>query len=142
VISAAPAAPPATVVWVDGGDEVLVHLDSLATQIVGSTVLVSLDLETDQTGRATLVVAFAVAGTDEFGLVAATDELPRGNGLLCARWGTAVRDAAWNALLSLAGDHATQRGLAPHGFSVTNGAFHLSAVARVPVGPVAPVVLF
>src|SRR5690348_16761582 len=55
-----PASPPERVVWVDGGDEVLVHLDSVMTQIVGAAVLVSIDLETDQTGRTPLVVAFAI----------------------------------------------------------------------------------
>ncbi len=50
--SVAPGPTPGKVVWVDGGDEVLVHLDSTSTQIVGQTVLVSIDLESDQTGRA------------------------------------------------------------------------------------------
>jgi hypothetical protein len=127
--TSAAAAPPAAVVWVDGGDEVLVHLDSLTTQVVGDTALVAIDLETDQTGRTTLVVVFAMETTGGAGLVAATDELPRGNGLLAARWGAAVRDAAWSALLSLAGDHASQSGLAPNGLAIANGQLQLNAGA-------------
>jgi hypothetical protein len=123
-----PVSSPA-VVWVDGGDEVLVHLDSIATSVVGSTVLVAIDLETDQTGRTTLVVAFALGtdGGDGAGLVSVTDQLPRGNAVLVARWGKTVREAAWSALLSLATDHATERGMTPHGFSVTGGQIHLTA---------------
>jgi hypothetical protein len=123
----------ASVVWVDGGDEVLVHLDSITTQLVGSTVLVSLDLESDQTGRTTLVVAFAISSTDSAGLVAATDQLPRGNGILAARWGAAVREAAWSAMLALASDHAKERGLAPRGFAIAGGDIHLTGAISAPL---------
>jgi hypothetical protein len=127
--AATTASPPASVVWVDGGDEVLVHLDSLATQVVGSTALVSLDLETDQTGRTPLVVAFAMSADGTAGLVAATDQLPRGNGVLAARWGAVVREAAWSALLALANDHASERSLAPRGLAIANGQLQLKAGA-------------
>lgn len=125
----AATASPSSVVWVDGGDEVLVHLDSLTTQVVGSTALVSLDLETDQTGRTPLVVAFAMSADGTAGLVAATDQLPRGNGVLAARWGAAVREAAWSALLALANDHASERSLAPRGLAIANGQLQLEAGA-------------
>ena len=132
--SAASGATPAEVVWVDGGDEVLVHLDGTSTQIVGQTVLVSIDLECDQTGRTPLVVAFALPSTQEAGLVIATDEYPRGNGLLASRWGPAVQAAAWSAMLTLANDHASERGLAPLGLAVTNGRLHLVAGQPLTIG--------
>src|SRR5271157_2587494 len=70
-------APASKVVWVDHGNEVLVHLDSTAVRILDRMVLVSVDLETDQTGRTPLVCSFAVSGAGELGgLVATTDELP------------------------------------------------------------------
>jgi hypothetical protein len=87
----------------------------------------SVDLETDQTGRTPLVVAFALGSRDDAGLVAATDELPRGNGLLAARWGPALRAAAWASLLMLAQDHANERGAAPLGLALTGGQLHLHA---------------
>jgi hypothetical protein len=125
---------PAQVVWVDGGDEVLVHLDSTSTQIVDQTVLVSIDLESDQTGRTPLVVAFALPPTQEAGLVVATDEYPRGNGLLASRWGRAVQAAAWSAMLTLAADHASERGMAPLGLAVTGGQLHLVAGQSLTIG--------
>jgi hypothetical protein len=125
--SPAPSATPAKVVWVDGGDEVLVHLDSISTMIAGQTVLVSIDLESDQTGRTPLIVAFALPTSAEAGLVVATDEYPRGNGLLASRWGPVVQAAAWSAMLTLASDHALERGLAPRGLAVTGGQLHLIA---------------
>jgi hypothetical protein len=125
--STPPSTIPTSVIWVDQGDEVLVHLDSTTTQIVGQNILVSIDLETDQTGRTPLVVAFAVGTDATGGLIAATDEFPRGSGVLTGRWGPAVQTAAWSALLSIASDHATERGLAPRALAVTAGELQLIA---------------
>jgi hypothetical protein len=119
--------PPASVVWVDAGDEVLVHLDSIKTQIAGQSVVVSIDLETDQTGPSPIVVVFALGTDDTGGLIAATDEYPRGDGALVARWGAAVQAAAWSAMLSLAGAHAAERGLSPRGLAVVGGQLSLIA---------------
>jgi hypothetical protein len=133
---AAPAtggSAPTTVVWVDRGDEVLVHLDGTATQVVGNCVLVSIDLETDQTGRTPLVVAFALGSSDAAGLVVATDEFPRGNPVLAARWGQAVQAAAWSALLSVSSDHASERGLSPQAMTAAGGRLRLVAGAPLSV---------
>jgi hypothetical protein len=127
--SAAGAAASPSVVWVDQGDAVLVHLDSVAVRFVGQTALVAIDLESDQTGRTSLVTAFAL-GADASagaGLVAVTEEYPRGNALLAARWGAIVRNAAWSALLQLARDHAAERSLAPGGITLAAGTLYLTA---------------
>lgn len=127
--STSTAGAAGAVVWVDSGDEVLVHLDSVQTEIVGDCVLVSIDLETDQTGRTPLVIAFSLGQSADGSLIAATDEFPRGNGLLAARWGMVVQQAMWTALISLADDHASERNQAPHGFSVKNGSLQMHAGA-------------
>jgi len=124
--------PPQKVIWVDQGDEVLVHLDSLRSRVIGRTLLVSLDLETDQTGRTTLVVPMALgAAGDPAALVAVTDDLPRGNGLLASRWGHVVQNAVWAGMLGLASDHAAERGLAPRGIVLDAGSIRLVAGAVV-----------
>jgi hypothetical protein len=120
-------AAPAAVVWVDRGDEVLVHLDSTTIAITDGCVLVAIDLESDQTGRTPLVTSFALGTSAAAGLVVATDEFPRGNATLAARWGPAVQAAAWAALLSVAADHATERGQSPIGMTVSGGQLHLLA---------------
>jgi len=118
----------ASVIWVDGGDEVLVHLNSATVRIMDRMLLVSVDLETDQTGRTPLVVALAVSGEGEpAGLVATTDEFPRGNALLAARWGRALHAAVWASVLALAGEHATERAMAPLGISAATGRLRLQA---------------
>lgn len=126
--SVAPTTAPTKVIWVDRGDEVLVHLDSMTVRIMDGIVLVSVDLETDQTGRTPLVVSFSVGGAnDPAGLVAVTDEFPRGNGLLASRWGRALQAAAWASVLGIANDHATERGLAPLGIVAASGTLSLKA---------------
>jgi hypothetical protein len=132
VSSGASDAPPRAVVWVDGGNEVLVHLDSTLVRILDGLLLVSVDLETDQTGRTPLVCAFALGnGGDMAGLIATTDEFPRGNGLLASSWGKTLQNAVWSSLLALAADHATERSGAPRAISVTAGKLTLQAGAAL-----------
>jgi hypothetical protein len=134
--STASGASQSSVVWIDQGDAVLVHLDSVAVRFVGQTALVSLDLECDQTGRTTLVVAFALGADATAGaaLVAVTEAFPRGNSLLAARWGAVTRSAAWSALLNLAVDHATERDLAPGGLTLADSQLHLTAAPALKAG--------
>ena len=112
----------------------LVHLDSMQTVILDGVILVSVDLESDQTGRTTMVVSFAVGkANDPAGLIAVTDEFPRGNGILASRWGRALQAAAWSSLLALATDHATERSAAPLGISAIKGSLSLTAGAALTV---------
>ncbi len=125
-------ASPTTIIWVEHGDEVVVHLDSVQVRLVTGSLLVSVDLETDQTGRATLVTAFALgAATDPAGLTAVTDDLPKGLGALSARWGKTLQAAIWASLLGLAQDAAAQQGGAPIGLAVTQGS--LTVIAGTPL---------
>src|SRR5262249_34697143 len=91
-------------------------------RVLNHLLLLSVDLETDQTSRATLVVVLALGGDGDLaGLVATTDEVPRGNGLLAARWGHILQDAIWAALLGLAQDFARTHGGIPAGISAVLG---------------------
>jgi hypothetical protein len=134
--SAPPEQPPAQVIWVDQGDEVLVHLDSIRARVLDRLLLVSLDLEADETGRASLVVPLALGkAADPAGLVAVTDDYPRGNGVLASRWGNAVQAAVWSSVLALANEHAAERGAAPLAISASAGAITLQAGPRLSVAP-------
>jgi hypothetical protein len=124
------------VVWVHDGNEALIHLDSLAVRTLDGVLLVSLDLETDQTGRQTVVTPFALGdparGT---GLLAATEQLPRGDPTLLAQWGRTLQDALWASLLALAADQAVAHGGKLAGISATPGAMGIwtdGALATVP----------
>jgi hypothetical protein len=134
--TAPPEQPPARIIWVEQGDEVLVHLDSIRTRVLDRLLLVALDLEADETGRATLVVPLALGNAaDPAGLVAVTDDYPRGNGVLASRWGDALQAAVWSSVLALASDHAAERGATPLGISASAGALTLQAGSRLSVAP-------
>jgi hypothetical protein len=123
---------PTTIIWVEHGDEVVVHLDSVQVRILTASLLVSVDLETDQTGRSTLVTAFALGGaTDPAGLTAVTDDLPKGLGALSARWGKTLQAAIWASLLGFAQDAAAQQSGAPIGLAVSQGS--LTVIAGTPL---------
>jgi hypothetical protein len=132
----APLSSP-VIVWADAGSEALVHLDSIQVRMLPGTLLVSLDFETDQTGRSPLIVALTLSADpkDPAGLVAATDEYPRGDGRLAARWGRAFQAAAWASLLSIAQDHAAQRSLAPRNISVGPNGLTLQAGPPLSIVP-------
>jgi len=124
-----PATPPSrSVIWVDQDDEVLVHLESTQVRLQNGCLLVSVDLETDQTGRQPLVMAFSVSdGADGAGLIATTDDLPRGNGFLAARWGHVLQSAMWASMLNMSKQHAFERQQAPNGISIANGMLNFHA---------------
>lgn len=122
--------PPA-VIWTDGGDEVLVHLDSIKAVIQARTIVVAVDLQTDQTGRQTLVMPFAVGGArDPAGLLAVTEDLPRGDGLLVGRWGAVLQNAVWGALLGMVDDYAGRLNQIPFGFTAAAGQLTLRTAAK------------
>ncbi|HEX5354828.1 MAG TPA: hypothetical protein VFW93_01325 [Aquabacterium sp.] len=117
--------PPA-VVWTDAGDDILLHLSSLRVVLRSGLIVVSLDLACDQTGREALVMPFSVAASrDQAGLLAVTEELPRGQGLLVGRWGKLLQDAVWAALLSIVQEYAGRLNKLPFGLAAEHGVLSL-----------------
>jgi hypothetical protein len=94
-----PAAPEPDepIAWVDAGDEVVVHRTSVRARIECGALVLAVDLESDQTGRCTLTVPFALAGG------AAVAGSVHGDPHLVARWGAILQDALWSALRGAAG---------------------------------------
>lgn len=108
VVVASPDGEPIDrLVWSDLGDEVLVHLDSLSLEVDDGLIRAGLDLQSDQTGRQTLVVPIAVGRRREEGLaIAVTESVPIGHEGLAARWGQALQAAVWSGLLDYARERA------------------------------------
>jgi hypothetical protein len=118
--------PPAQVIWVDAGSDILAHLDSVKVKLTNGSLLVSVDLECDQVGRSALIAAFGLAQAgDPAGLLCVTDALPHGNALLAARWGAVLQSAIWAALLGLLNDFSTERNASASAFSATTGVLQL-----------------
>ena len=104
---AASKATSDAVVWVKDGDEAVVHLDSIRVTLTLGVISVSVDLETDQTGRAAQEVIIGLARPSAPpSLEAVTAEAPSGNVLVAARWGRTLQDAVWSTVLALADEQA------------------------------------
>lgn len=131
----ASAARDRTVVWDDSGDQALVHLDSIVVKFLPNSLVVSVDLETEQTGRAPLIVVLAF-GTDRdpAGLVATTDALARGNAMLAARWGRVLQETIWAALIGVARAHADERSKVPLSLHIVKGRMRFGAAEPVVLG--------
>lgn len=133
-IAGAANAATEAIVWQDRGDEVVVHLSTLQVRLVPPAAFAAVDLESDQTGRHSLIVRFVFGDPqDPAGLFATTDEIVRGNSLLAARWGPIFRDLIWSALTRLSSDHAAERGLAPLRFSVGSAGLQLATSQSIPL---------
>jgi hypothetical protein len=117
---------PAAIVWTDAGDDICLYLDSLRVVLRSGLIVVAIDLECDQTGREALVMPFSVAASrDQAGLLAVTESLPRGNGLLVGRWGRLVQDAVWSALLRIVQEYASRLNKLPFGLAAEHGVLAL-----------------
>jgi hypothetical protein len=87
-------------VWADGDSEVAVFPAELKLALRPGLLLIELPMAADQTGRAPLLFAFQV-GTEpaDATLLAVTEDLPRGDATLAARWGRIGQEILWEALL-------------------------------------------
>jgi hypothetical protein len=89
-----------SVIWEDADSEAIVLLDEIRLALRPGLILIDLPMMTDQTGRASLVVALSI-GTDAptAALTALTESQPRGEASLASRWGRLAQDALWDAVL-------------------------------------------
>ena len=88
------------VVWSYRGNEATVRPSSLRIAVADGLILVGLTLETDQTGPQELTSVFAVGSEKQpAGLLAVTEDRPRGHGDLAATFAEAVIATCWRGLL-------------------------------------------
>lgn len=133
---------PRAVVWTDGGDELLVLLDSIAVETDDGIVTVGVDVACDElaTDRSpsTRILVDLVVGTAErpTGVLAAAPP-PRGHPLIVARWGDALVALAWQALLDASSALAAAAGaddagvpLVPFSWSADRTGLHVAPRAR------------
>jgi hypothetical protein len=123
-----------SVVWVDHGDEAIFHVDSVRAAIAGELLLVALDLETDQTGRQTLVVPLAIGADEKGGITLACEAAPRGPDLLVRRWGEAALQAVVAAVIELVELHARERAAEPAALHISQGGLQFTAASSTSTG--------
>jgi hypothetical protein len=115
-----PTAPG--VVWVDGDRELFVLVTEVQVALAPGVVAVTIPVQCDQTGPTQVHVSFAV-GTSKrpLGMVAASEQRPRGPRAVVDVWGDALLAFAWQVVLDVAA------GTAAHAGQDTAGAFLLPA---------------
>ena len=106
----------------------------MVTRLLPRIILVSADLETDQTGVGSLIVTFALGSAqDKTGLFAMSEELVRGHPVLASRWGAIFRETVWAALLAAARTHAVERGKVPTALHPMKGKLNFAAAVPIQV---------
>ncbi|HSS49413.1 MAG TPA: hypothetical protein VLX28_10735 [Thermoanaerobaculia bacterium] len=92
----------AVVAWQDGDAEVLVYVGSLALRLTQGWLVVSVDLESKETGRGTLRVPFFLGRAERgAGLHASCGQDPGNHPALAGRWGGVLQTAIWNGVLDV-----------------------------------------
>jgi hypothetical protein len=107
------------VVWEDRGSQVLLHVASLQVRTLDTALVVAIDTETAELGRAQLIVRLVFGtGRDPAALVASSDEVVHGDPRLAARWGPLFRDVVWSAIVRMSEAHAGERGMQARAISI------------------------
>jgi hypothetical protein len=126
------------VVWNDRGAQLLLYVDSLLVRVVKTMLVVAVDTETVEFGRAPLIVRFVFgADSDPATLVAVTDETAHGHPVIAARWGELFRSVIWAALVRLLVAQAAKGGLRPFSISLHEDQLKVRSEAPVPIRPLA-----
>lgn len=119
----------AQVVWADRGSQILLDVRSLQAHLAGHLLVVAVDTETTEFGKAPLIVRFVFGDDkDPAALVAVTDDTAHGNPGIAARWGALFRNVIWAAIVRMSVAKAATRGLQP--VAITLGDNHLQLVAQ------------
>lgn len=92
---------PGPLIWQDGQAEAIVYVDQLRAAIKPGFIVCELKMETDQSGMASLVLAFKIGSSaGEATLTVTTEALPRGKPALVHRWGAIAQEQLWTALMA------------------------------------------
>jgi hypothetical protein len=122
----------ATVIWSDGGAQILLHVGQLQAITQGSVLVVAVDTESAEFGVAPLVVRFVFGSEQDPGfLIAATDETALGHPQVAARWGELFRDVIWAAFARLA--EVSAAGKTPAGLRLRPDGLEIRTADPVPV---------
>ncbi|MEO8297830.1 MAG: hypothetical protein ABI574_08485 [Burkholderiales bacterium] len=101
----------ARVLWRSGGSDLLLQPGALRTQLADGVIALSLPVQCDQSGDALIHSSFFVGSRARpAGLLATTDERPRGPAAVVDVWGERLQAFAWRVLLELVTHIAAEAG--------------------------------
>jgi hypothetical protein len=109
--SADPASKERTVLWRSGASELLLMPNRVVTRLGDGVIALSFAVRCDQSGDAQIHVSFAIgAEARPAGMIAATEERPRGPAAVVDVWGERLIAFAWRVLIELATQIAAESG--------------------------------
>jgi hypothetical protein len=122
---AAGAPPVGGVTWVDGDRELYVAVEQVDVRLAPGAVAVTIPVRCDQTGATEVDISFAIGLPDRpLGLVAATEDRPRGPTAVVDVWGDALIALAWQCLLDVASGISAASGSDVAGTPLIASALH------------------
>jgi hypothetical protein len=134
----AAAGSTGTVVWQLGGHELEVAVGQVQVKLDDGLIAVSIPVSCDQVKAAVVQVPFAIGSkTAPAGLIAATEQTPRGPDMIVRVWGEALVAFAWQTLLTVltriagrAGVDADGAGLIPAAINAGTDGVRILTQAR------------
>lgn len=111
------------VIFEQAGSELLVQLHRVRVAVLDGIILIGIPVETVETGRAEVTVAFAVGTPDRLaGMVATAEAKPRGPAAIVDLWSEALTAFAWQTLLDVVERLAARTGVDLEGAPLLPGA--------------------
>ena len=99
-------------IWVQDGSELMVMTGKVTVSLDDGIVVVTVPVSCDQAQGVSIQVPFAVGGSNQpAGMVAATEDRPRGPAVVVDVWGDALIAFAWRVLMTVAARVAGQSGV-------------------------------
>lgn len=93
----------ASVLWVDGRNQLLVQLDQAKVALGDGFIDTHLVVQCDQTQRTSVVATFVTSTAKRpSGFIVATEDRPRGPRVIVDAWGEALVALAWRAVIEVA----------------------------------------
>lgn len=132
------SASSAMVIWQHGGHELQVSVGQVQVKLDDGLISVSIPVSCDQVRSAVVHVPFAIGSkTAPAGMIAATEQAPRGPDVIVKVWGEALVAFAWQTLLTVltriagrAGVDADGAGLIPAAINAGTDGVRILTQAR------------
>ena len=124
--------PGDTLLWQRGGNSLLVLPDQLALRLGDGVLAFSVPVQCDQSEAVEVHVSFVVGDPKRpAGLMAVTEERPRGPAVVVDTWGEAIVAFCWHVVLQVATSLAAEAGLDDDGAALIPVALYATPDALV-----------
>jgi hypothetical protein len=92
---------PGTQIWTSGGSELLVQTGKIRVSLDDGLVVIGVPVSCDQVASVVIQIPFATGSKDSpAGMIAATEDRPRGPAAIVDFWGEALIAFAWRIFLT------------------------------------------